>query len=231
MELMEAPNGPGTLVVGSPEPASDSEAHALEMAVTDVVTAVLSDVKSAQQVMSTASERFSHAAPLKPLDFCVVVERSVPARLPAPLWIWTLPLLLPSMEPAFYVPVMPVACPVWPLPLVGSAPSILASAPLASAPISELASALQNPGAMADAPSGLTLTSWADIIPAEDEEQEWACCATVPVDLQPELQVMDLINAVQLAYPEQIDQAAVAGIARSFWMVLTYESTQATLPS
>ena len=37
-----------------------------------------------------------------------------------------------------------------------------------------------------------------------------------------------MINAVQLAHPEQINQVA-AGIARSFQTVLTYESTWAIL--
>jgi len=46
-------------------------------------------------------------------------------------------------------------------------------------------SASQNLGAMADKPS-----SWANIVAVEEEEEEWAGRAAIPVDLQPELQDM-----------------------------------------
>jgi len=85
---------------------------------------------------------------------------------------------------------------MWPLPPVGSALSILASAPLASAPLTARVSALQDLGATADTPLGLALASWADIVAVEEEEQERAGRSAIPVDLRPELRDLDLINTV-----------------------------------
>lgn len=144
------PEGPGTLMVGSLELASDSEARASEMAVTDAVATVLSDVPSAQPVESMVLEKSSQTALLTPGDFCDVVEGLAPTCMPAPPRLLTPPILPPSSNPAFCVPTMLVVHAVWPLLPMGLAPSILASAPSAA-----LVSMPQDPLAMANAPPGL----------------------------------------------------------------------------
>ena len=76
------------------------------------------------------------------------------------------------------------------------------------------ASALQNSGAVAAAQ-----TSWGDIVEAE-EDREQASHAAASEDICPVLQDMDLINAVRLAHPDQVDQVT-DGIARSLRTVLS----------
>ena len=83
-------------MVASSGPVSDSEARALEVALTDVVTAVLSDVPSMQPVVSTVSGQSLQTTLLMLEDFCVTVEWSEPTHLLAPLWLLTPLILLPS---------------------------------------------------------------------------------------------------------------------------------------
>jgi len=85
----------------------------------------ISDLPDPQSVRSMASEQSLQTALLMLGYFCVTVKRLAPMRLPAPPRLLTLPLLPPSSEPAFSVLMMPIACPVWPLPPLGSAHQIL----------------------------------------------------------------------------------------------------------
>ena len=62
----------------------------------------------------------------------------------------------------------------------------------------------------------------------EEEEQEQASCAAIPVDLRTELQDMDLINANWLART-RADRVSGGGIVQSFRMVLMCESIWAML--
>ena len=39
----------------------------------------------------------------------------------------------------------------------------------------------------------------------KEEKQEWAGCVIVPVDVRPELCDQDLVNAIRIAHPEQVD--------------------------
>ena len=100
------------------------------------------------------------------------------------------------------------------MPSVATATLGIGASNFVAAPVS----ASQDLDAMADMPS-----SWADIV-AVEEQQEWASHATIPVDLRPEQQDMDIINAVRLARPEQADQVMVGSPGFSGWSSCTSPS-------
>ena len=167
------PEGPGALVVGSPEPASDFEARALEVAVIDVVTSILSDVLSAQPVMSTVSERSTQAALLTPGDSTLLWSAHMPAGSTTAFESFGTAIAAAIDGTSL---LRSGARLVWPLPSMGSVPSILASVTLDSAPFAALvcAARVQDLGATADMPPGLAPTSWANVVAVEEEEQEQA---------------------------------------------------------
>jgi len=113
LELTEVTEGPGTLVLGSSEPASDSKTRALEVAVTDAVATVFTSIPLVQPVVHGIGKVVTDCL-LTSGDFRIVVEWPVPAHLPAPPRLSTPPML--SSYQAFYVPVMLRVCSMWPLP-------------------------------------------------------------------------------------------------------------------